>query len=676
MKARDKAILDIHEKEKAAYELKIERYKRANNDTLKELFDVQQRGNRLARSLGFNDVYEAQVMIDTSDRETPYALCLERIEGLEAELVAARNRAEELQLVLETTQREQDNLHTLLDEAKNEANGHRADAARHKGSSEKLEAEMKLLQERYDALADVKERAAARYKLDYAKWRKFRDWMFNEEVEYAKDRTEKGFSEEEKRRRYKASLMRKKKMMLELGPDLGKGPIQASRPPPLGGITNLYDKENVATPQRSVTTPLPSSTVVASSSTSKKTSTPTPRNRLFDSAAQADVPSSSPTLFNESTRTPLQFRPIIPTKGSPKVKQEKSPTPPIRTPKKHHTSLPGSSDTEEDSQAVGHFPAPIFQPGSSPATSPAPMASSQTEADSQSQFFPFLEPTPCPKPMPKFATPRDTPMRPAFDLTGDRHIVSRDEESLQPTKIRRLNDENIDKDDTPKPKTKDKEPPLTSKGKGKDVSAPTSTPLTAVRLAGQKGLADYSAFKGRGRYGKTTSSAENKTINAQFEIDPARNGGLDFQYDEVVRAKDDRKRMDAGDCECCRDYYEAVGPLPARLKAPLWRSPPATPTKPCERHQHISASASTSKAKASKDVRQVEINSHRQAISRHRHHWERGKTPPGYWNIGFPDTQEAEDINERAREMHEQKREEIQRAAEKEGGKYRRRSGL
>jgi hypothetical protein len=32
-----------------------------------------------------------------------------------------------------------------------------------------------------------------------------------------------------------------------------------------------------------------------------------------------------------------------------------------------------------------------------------------------------------------------------------------------------------------------------------------------------------------------------------------RNGGLEFQFDEVVRAKEDRRRMDAGDCECCRD---------------------------------------------------------------------------------------------------------------------------
>ncbi|TFY79155.1 hypothetical protein EWM64_g4856 [Hericium alpestre] len=75
--------------------------------------------------------------------------------------------------------------------------------------------------------------------------------------------------------------------------------------------------------------------------------------------------------------------------------------------------------------------------------------------------------------------------------------------------------------------------------------------------------------KGKAR----ASDPGSTTINAQFEINPEANEGLAFQFDTVVRSKRDRHRMDAGDCECCRDYYEAIGPLPPRLEAPLWRSP-------------------------------------------------------------------------------------------------------
>ena len=53
--------------------------------------------------------------------------------------------------------------------------------------------------------------------------------------------------------------------------------------------------------------------------------------------------------------------------------------------------------------------------------------------------------------------------------------------------------------------------------------------------------------------------------------------------------------------------------------------------------------------------------------------WARANTPPGYWNIGFPDTQEVGDINERAQEMHRQKREVVEKEIGGGGGKYRRR---
>lgn len=60
---------------------------------------------------------------------------------------------------------------------------------------------------------------------------------------------------------------------------------------------------------------------------------------------------------------------------------------------------------------------------------------------------------------------------------------------------------------------------------------------------------------------------------------------------------------------------------------------------------------------------QHNIELHKKEISRHRHNWERATTPPGYWNIGFPSTQEATDINEKAKEMHQQKLEMVDREA-------------
>ncbi|KZT20253.1 hypothetical protein NEOLEDRAFT_1245327 [Neolentinus lepideus HHB14362 ss-1] len=43
------------------------------------------------------------------------------------------------------------------------------------------------------------------------------------------------------------------------------------------------------------------------------------------------------------------------------------------------------------------------------------------------------------------------------------------------------------------------------------------------------------------------------SINALYEIDPARNGGVVFPFSSVVRSKEHRKHLKGGDCECCRD---------------------------------------------------------------------------------------------------------------------------
>ncbi|KAG6910336.1 hypothetical protein DXG01_011404 [Tephrocybe rancida] len=729
---RDKLLEEKHQKELAEKDLKIERLQRANKDSLKRHFDAQHRGNQLALALGFSDIYEAQIAIDIAGHETPYKECFEHVDTLQEQLKCSK--------VENCSLRERI---AVLEAAATENNHAKDQASRaFKTTISRLEQELTQLQGRYDDLLDVKERAAERYKTDYAKWRGMNDWLLAENAKNAKNA---GLSEEEKKKRDMASLMSKKKLVMEVAEGLGTKlvhlgesalmlvteptPSPYSRPPPLGGITNLQvEKKNQTTP-----TP-----VTSSHSTSQRL--PSLRSKLLDAVSNTKSPSSSPTLFNEGSlsRTPptdTTFRTRVPSSPS-----ECQATPPRSSPtvvgttskslrnrlldSVVHSKAPissplacnipsssrqpllfepvisprnapigssplarrlgavASSDTEEDSQAFDTGP-PLLP------ISPAPMPSSETEADSQSQSvyllplygsvfltsllvfpFPFLDPTPCParpaKPMLAPAHP-SLPVKPAFPR-GRRVVSSRDADTAQPAKTRRVSDEN-----DAEAATRGSRDRLHNgngrKGKEREVESPMST--LANPPPSTKRIDDYSAFKGRG--------SPKDTINAQFEIDPTRNGGMNFQYDEVVRGRDDRRRMDAGDCECCRDYYEAVGPLPKRLQAPLWKSPPTTPVKPCPHHPELSASGSRDanappNSSASRKRRQSEIDSHRQAISRHRHHWERPKTPPGYWNIGFPDTQEADDINERAKEMHRRKRHEVEAAARKEDGKYRRRS--
>ncbi|KAL5635595.1 hypothetical protein ACGC1H_004409 [Rhizoctonia solani] len=196
------------------------------------------------------------------------------------------------------------------------------------------------------------------------------------------------------------------------------------------------------------------------------------------------------------------------------------------------------------------------------------------------------------------------------------------------------------------------------------------------RKSGPQAIADYQQFKGRGRYA-VASKAGDKTINSEFEINPAHNEGMAFEFDSVVRDKNERKKLIAGDCIACKEYYEAVGAMPARSGAPLWRSPPPEGAGPSSRPhscKHKGAGGNPSESVGMDMNEGAGMVAHKQAISRHRHKWVPASTPPDYWNIGFPDTQQVEEINRRAGELHNQKRTAVEQEASREGGRYRKRA--
>ncbi|KAJ3286275.1 hypothetical protein HK104_009123 [Borealophlyctis nickersoniae] len=97
--------------------------------------------------------------------------------------------------------------------------------------------------------------------------------------------------------------------------------------------------------------------------------------------------------------------------------------------------------------------------------------------------------------------------------------------------------------------------------------------------------------------------------------------GVPYKYQEVVRRKEDRKRMHGEDCPCCTGFYRAAGPV-----KPLKELGAPTPTD----EDHI------------------------QVVSRHRYWAKNPETPPGFWQVDFPTTQEAREYNEQARASKKQ----------------------
>ncbi|KAJ6627005.1 DNA repair protein endonuclease SAE2/CtIP C-terminus-domain-containing protein [Mycena sp. CBHHK59/15] len=654
LRIRDKAIEEKHQREIYVLERKIQRLREAYDERSNALFLSENQGDKLARSFGFGFLGEAQAYIDVTNERTSYVDFVERIDALKRELLILKQDNQILRDEVLELMEERDLLKATV--SKNQ-------------SAPALAKELVELQMCHDAAVHKARRAQEEFKIHYDKWRKYGQALKEKQAELK--RQSKGISAGEHKRRLNTLSLQMWRKLKDMGLDPEVDPEELT---PRNALSDHQHTPLQETRKRRLSNP---PTFSSSSPTIVMSENVTP-------LSSGSAKSSSPLVVS-STRTPLEFKAIHIAKPSNfKPVQSSSPIWLTAPNRQNHIVVLDSSDTEDDSQGfdVSTSPSSKHSPQGDVPLIPdhRPTPASRT---AQNHRLPPPHPTLPPRPsFPQFGAQQKQRHSDAFPTaTIIRHPRPDGDSDDQdrPRKIRRFSsptrsplavivpmavqssvwhDNSEQRKDTIETSTargrENRKVPLGLKRNAKDSeNTPTSTPANAST---SKQLTDYSAFKGRGRYGKGPSSA-NETINATYAIDPAQNGGLDFQYDEVVRGKEDRRRMEGGDCECCRGYYEAIGPLPNRLQPPLWRSPPNSPEKgkPC-RHN-----AETSKQDA--------IASHKQAISRHRHHWVRASTPPSYWNIGFPTTQEANEINEKAQAMHEQKKKDVRAEAEK-GGRY------
>lgn len=149
---------------------------------------------------------------------------------------------------------------------------------------------------------------------------------------------------------------------------------------------------------------------------------------------------------------------------------------------------------------------------------------------------------------------------------------------------------------------------------------------------------------------------------SHFRVNPDVNEGRDYAFAETVRNREARKCLPGCVKTCCKElagFVEAAGlPSPAP-RGPRWRS---------------------SSPPASIDGTQVnEVEEEEEALDRqftakfgkHRDAFARRRSPPGFWNADFPDTQVIGEQNKVAEEMRMEKVEGMRKEAEKGGkGRY------
>lgn len=155
-----------------------------------------------------------------------------------------------------------------------------------------------------------------------------------------------------------------------------------------------------------------------------------------------------------------------------------------------------------------------------------------------------------------------------------------------------------------------------------------------------------------------------------FKINPARNQGLDYAYDTVVRKKDDRKCMSG--CTrpgCCGDRFRAMARMGVQ-----GTNASAEQQEEDQRilEEYVGEDRHLLEGLSDKDRENLLVEARARALAnqygRHRHTHQRARSPPGFWRTEMPSTQEIEADREAARKLEREKVEERYREAMRPGG--------
>ena len=115
LRKRDKLLLDKHHIEVAMFEQKLRKVKSISDGTAKQLFDAVNRGRKLAQSLGFEDVYDAQFTIDSIDHDISFRECYDRLHRQDEQLSARKNEVAALETKLHNAEEKVKELQTELE---------------------------------------------------------------------------------------------------------------------------------------------------------------------------------------------------------------------------------------------------------------------------------------------------------------------------------------------------------------------------------------------------------------------------------------------------------------------------------------------------------------------------------------------------------------------------------
>jgi len=182
-------------------------------------------------------------------------------------------------------------------------------------------------------------------------------------------------------------------------------------------------------------------------------------------------------------------------------------------------------------------------------------------------------------------------------------------------------------------------------------SKPSTTKERSSRARGEQhnlDLADYS---------------ENEPLRARpleklslqdFKINPNYNHGYNYAFADVVRNQDARRCLQG--CtkpECCGNKFRALAAAARDPNKPLTASQEEDDARLLEEFMGDNAYKLRNMTKAERDETLLQARTRELANKhgRHRHAYERRRSPPGFWRVEFPTTQEEIEDREKSKQL-------------------------
>ncbi|KAF2129107.1 SAE2-domain-containing protein [Dothidotthia symphoricarpi CBS 119687] len=214
----------------------------------------------------------------------------------------------------------------------------------------------------------------------------------------------------------------------------------------------------------------------------------------------------------------------------------------------------------------------------------------------------------------------------------------------------------------------DRTTPSNPRPNPRDISTPIDRPIWTLK-ASETGSGSRT---GRASPPEKTSPLRRKKVTElkvhDFKPNPAYNQGYSYAFSETVRKRGDRMCLPGcTNPSCCGSTFRALAAAQARL-------PPSQEEALLEEYlgdayntMNMTQMASDERAEL---ILQARTKKMAKDTGKHREAYERRRTPPGFWRVDFPTTQEQQEDRERAKEQEKGVVQERWLEAQRKGGKW------